>query len=243
MKIYLTKKMTKKMYAFTCFFVLLLPIAAVFAKAYENRQVTRNPSKDSSKTVIIDPGHGDPDGGAVGVDGVIEKNINLSLSCKLRDFFLTIGYTVIMTREDDSEIYDKESNTIRKKKVSDLRNRLEIINSHPGAIFISIHQNISKSPKSSGSMVIFSPNNDLSNKLAQSIQNSITKMLQPENKRAVRPSARTVYLLKNAKSPAVLVECGFLSNPADCKLLEDDSYQSKMAFSIFCGVLEFKSSA
>lgn len=216
--------------------------AAVFANAYGNKQLCKTPVNDDNNTIIIDPGHGDPDGGAIGIDGVIEKDINLSISLKLKILFQWVGYSVIMTREGDNAIYDNGSNTIRKKKSSDLHNRLAIINSHPKAIFISIHQNIYKSRKSNGSLIFYSPNNISSKGLAQSIQDSIASMLQPQNKRIVSPIKKSIYLLHNAKSPAVLVECGFLSNQSDCKLLENDSYQKKIAFAIFCGILSFKSS-
>lgn len=114
----------------------------VFASTYEYKQILGGSTEEDSKTIIIDPGNGDPDGGAVGVDGVIEKDINLSISLKLKKFFQTAGYIIIMTREGDREIYDEGSNTIRQKKFSDLKNRLAIMNSHPQAVFISIHQNI-----------------------------------------------------------------------------------------------------
>lgn len=112
---------------------------------------------------------------SVVVDGVIEKNINLSISLKLKIFFVAAGYSVIMTREDDNAIYDEGSDTIRKKKVANLHNRLAIINSHVDAIFISIHQNIYKSSKNTGSFVFYSSNNESSKVLAESIQASISK--------------------------------------------------------------------
>lgn len=220
----------------------LLLISVVFASAYEINQAFKNTAAKESNTVIIDPGHGEPDGGAVGVDGVIEKNINLSVSWKLKDLFLAAGYSVIMTREDDNAIYDEGSKTIRQKKISDLHNRLAIIKSHPEAAFISIHQNISKSSKSSGSELLYSPNNEGSKKLAQLIQNSITNMLQPQNTRVIFPAQKKLYILGHVESPAVIVECGFLSNPVECKLLQNDSYQNKMAFAIYCGALEFYAS-
>jgi N-acetylmuramoyl-L-alanine amidase len=238
MYIYCTKKVLLSLIPIFCI-VLFCTSAALFASAYGSKLLT-GATNSETKTVIIDPGHGEPDGGAVGVDGVIEKDINLSISLKLKSLFLTAGYSVIMTREDDNAIYDKDSDKIRKKKVSDLHNRLAIINSHPDAIFVGIHQNIYKSTKNTGSVVFYSPNNESSKVLAQSIQTSITNMIQPENHRDIESAKKNLYILYHAKSPAVMVECGFLSNPDECKLLQDDSYQSKMAFAIFCGALKFK---
>lgn len=242
MRVYYTHtKRAAAILVIICFAALLL-ILVVFTSAYEINQVFKNTGVKECKTVIIDPGHGEPDGGAVGADGVIEKNINLAISFKLKNLFLAAGYSVIMTREDDNAIYDEGSKTIRQKKITDLHNRLAIIKSNPEAAFISIHQNISKSSKSSGSELLYSPNNEGSKKLAQLIQTSITNMLQPQNTRVVFPAQKKLYILGHAKSPAVIVECGFLSNPVECKLLQDDSYQNEMAFAIYCGVLEFYAS-
>jgi N-acetylmuramoyl-L-alanine amidase len=243
MHVYFTPKAAVAMIAvmLACFILFALSAFTFAAAAHESNRKT-DASGRANKTVIIDPGHGEPDGGAIGVDGVIEKNINLSISLKLKSLFQIAGFSVIMTRQDDNAIYDKGSNTIRKKKITDLRNRLAIINSHPNAVLISIHQNIYSSSQKSGSLVLYSPNNTDSKHLAQSIQSGIQNMLQPQNTREVRQAQKNLFLLYHAKSPAVMVECGFLSNPDECKLLQDDTYQNQMAFSVFCGVLQFYSS-
>ncbi len=240
MHIYCTEKAKSSLAVILCAF-LFIASAVIFVSAYGSNLLTGTANVEN-KTVIIDPGHGDPDGGAVGTDGVIEKDINLSISQKLRNFFLVAGYSVILTREDDNAIYDEGSNTIHKKKVTDLHNRLAIVNSNPDSVFISIHQNIYKSSKNEGSVVFYSPNNEKSKVLAQFIQADIINMLQPQNSRENYPAKKNLYLLYHAKSPAVMVECGFLSNPYECKLLQNDSYQNKMAFAIFCGTLKFSAS-
>jgi N-acetylmuramoyl-L-alanine amidase len=239
MRVYYTKKAVILIFVIILCPVFLLSSVFAYTTAHVNDQIIGSSSNRYDKTVIIDPGHGEPDGGAVGVDGVIEMNINLSISLKLRGFFQAAGYTVIMTRENNNAIYDEGSNTIRKKKKTDLHNRLAIVNLHPRALFISIHQNIAKSSNSSGSLVLYSPNNADSKSLAQSIQTGIQNMLQPYDTHVIRQAKKNLYILYNTKSPAVLVECGFLSNPAECKLLQDDTYQNKMAFAIFCGTLQF----
>lgn len=238
MHIYYTKKAATFLCAVLSCSALFIIIFGYVA-AHKDVQTVGKVSGRYDNTVIIDPGHGQPDGGAIGVDGVIEKNINLAISLRLRSFFEVAGYTVIMTRDDDNAIYDKGSNTIREKKATDLHNRLAIANSHPNALFISIHQNIYKSSNENGSLVLYSPNNADGKNLAQSIQTAIQNMLQPENSRTVKQAQKNLYILYYAKTPCVLVECGFLSNPAECKLLQKDEYQNNMAFAIFCGTMKF----
>jgi N-acetylmuramoyl-L-alanine amidase len=151
------------------------------------------------------------------------------------------GYRVIMTREDDRSIHSQGSDTVRQQKVSDIHNRFKIIQQNPNAIFISIHQN--KFPKSqySGTQVFFSANNPDSSTLAQFIQSTVKNMLQPDNTREIKPAGSNLYLLYHAKSPAVLVECGFLSNPNEAALLMDNTYENKMAFTIFSGTINYYS--
>lgn len=194
-----------------------------------------------SRTVIIDPGHGGVDGGAVGPGGVVEKNINLSISLKLRDFFQAAGFRVIMTRGDDRSIHDEGSDTIRSKKSSDLHNRFDIIQQNPNALFLSIHQNIFSDSQYHGTQVFYSPNDEASKRLADELQNTIRMSLQKDNERETKPAGKNLFLLYYAKTPAVLVECGFLSNRQEEALLQDDTYQTNMAFEIFCGTLAFYS--
>ena len=200
---------------------------------------THSIKKDYDYTVIIDPGHGGVDGGAVGVDGVVEKGINLSISLKLKTFFQQAGFKVIMTRENDRSIHDDDANTVRKQKKSDLYNRLDIIKDNPRALFISIHQNIFDSSKYSGTQVFYSKNNSASELLAATLQNNIKNLLQPQNNREIKIAGKNLFLLYNAQSPAVLVECGFLSNAKEAAELQTNDYQNKIAFSIFYGTLLF----
>lgn len=190
-------------------------------------------------TIIIDAGHGGEDGGAV-VGNVIEKDINLDISLKLEKALKIMGYNVIMIRKDDKLIYDsQECKTMRKKKSSDLHKRLDIVNKQKNAILISVHQNKYPSPSSKGTQVFYSPNNSKSEMLAQSIQSSVCQMLQNKNTRMIKKSGSNIYLLYNAKIPAVMVECGFMSNPAERKLLLNDEYQEQMVYCILCGILNY----
>ena len=149
------------------------------------------------------------------------------------------GFNVIMTRNDDKLIYDEDSNSIRQKKVSDIRNRMKIINANPNSILISIHQNHFSNPKYHGTQVFYSKNNSESKVLAQSIQDSVVKNIQKDNKREVKQTGTEIYLLYHAKNPAVMVECGFLSNTSELEKLKDEKYQMKMAFSIFSGIIKY----
>ena len=197
--------------------------------------------KNKQHTVIIDAGHGGEDGGAVGVDGIYEKNINLAIAIKLRDLLETAGYKVIMTREQDKAIYDNNAGTLRQKKKSDLRNRLEMIktNSDDGTVFISIHQNKFTDSKYSGSQIFYSKNNPLSQELANYMKKSITNLIQPDNTREIKPADKTIFLLHNAPIPAVIVECGFLSNQEEAHKLASENYQDQIAFCLFCGVINY----
>lgn len=191
------------------------------------------------KMIIIDPGHGGIDGGAVGYNGVVEKGINLDISLKLRSLFEASGFQVIMTRDNDRSVYDEGSDTVREKKVTDIHNRSKLLAKYPEAIFISIHQNKFEKSQYSGTQVFYSMNNDNGKLLAQFIQTNVKDLLQSDNNREIKPAGKNLYILYHAKSPAVMVECGFLSNPKESVLLQDSSYQGKMAFAVYCGVLDY----
>ena len=227
-------------YSLICILVCALLINTLSSsniiQSINNSVANRN---DYDYTVIIDPGHGGVDGGAVGVGGVVEKGINLSISLKLRTFFEQAGFKVIMTREDDRSIHDDNSNSIRSKKKSDLYNRFDIIQNNPRAIFLSIHQNIFQDGKYSGTQIFYSKNNDASELLAKTLKSNITAMLQPQNNREIKKGEKNLFLLYYAKSPCVLVECGFLSNANEAAALQTNNYQNKIAFSIFYSTLLF----
>lgn len=232
----------KFLFCFICF-VLLLCI--VFSALYACNSNINNgiPVLSSSgnipSNIVIDPGHGGEDGGAVASDGTMEKDINLSVAGYLKDMFLSGGYSVTMTRSSDCAIYDKGINTIKEKKVSDMKNRLKIFNSDNNNTVISIHQNKFTQSQYSGTQIFFSPNNKESLLLAESIKKSVTGFLQPQNTRETKSGNKSIYLLWNANVPSVIVECGFLSNDDELKKLKSGDYQKQMAFAIYCGCLEY----
>lgn len=196
-------------------------------------------SNINQETIIIDAGHGGFDGGAVALDGTVEKDINLLISHKLKDMLQLQGFNVIMTRYDDSATDNTEDQNISSRKTSDLRNRLRLMNSSPDAIFVSIHLNKFNFASANGLQVFYSPNTAHSKNLAELIQTSVKTMLQPTNDRVVKKGTKSTYLLYNARIPAVIVECGFLSNTEELIMLKDDTYQSKLAFCIFCGITDY----
>lgn len=224
---------------FTCLAGTLLGVAAVMFIGMNSYVVTNTQPKTSMPLIIIDAGHGGGDGGTQSSSGILEKDINLDISKKLCSVFEMLGYETLMVRNDDSLLSDSDSNTVRQKKVSDIHNRMKIIEEHPDSIFLSIHQNYFTQSKYNGTQVFYSPNNDESRVIAQSIQDSVVRHIQNENERKIKKSGTEIYLLYHAKSPAVMVECGFLSNAGEAQLLNDDEYQRKMALAIADGVIDY----
>ncbi len=191
------------------------------------------------KTVIIDAGHGGPDGGTSADDGTVEKDINLQIAHKLNEFLVSVGVETVMIRTEDISVHDDTANTIREKKVSDIKNRLSILNNTDNAIFVSIHQNHFSQSQYSGTQVFYSKNNPDSRNLADRIRHSVITVLQPENSREIKQSGSDIYLLHHAENPAVMVECGFLSNPEETEKLKNENYQRKLALLIALGIMDF----
>lgn len=188
----------------------------------------------TKKTVIIDPGHGGIDVGTVGIDGSLEKNINLSISLDLYDYLMVSGINTVLTRDGDYEVYMAGE----KRTKSDLYNRMDFINSVPDSILISIHQNHFENEAEWGTQVWFSPNDEISPTLADKILRSVKKNIQPENKRENKVSDNSYYILYKAQKPSVMVECGFVSNRNENNKLQDKEYQKDMAYSILAGICE-----
>ena len=192
--------------------------------------------------VIIDAGHGGFDGGAVANDGTVEKDINLSIALYLQEYLTFFNIETIMIRDTDCSVEDDGLNTIRQKKSSDLHNRMKIMEETDNSIFISIHQNKYPDGKYSGTQVFYSPKTkDESQVLAQTIQDYIVNTLQKDNTRQIKECGTSVFLMYNAVKPAVLVECGFLSNYEETNKLKTPEYQKKIAFCIAVGIQNYLS--
>lgn len=179
-------------------------------------------------TLVLDAGHGGEDGGAVSLTGVPESQINLAITLKLRDVLGLYGVDPVLLRETDVSLHDRGANTLREKKRSDLKNRVAAIEGVEGGTLLSIHQNTYTASRYSGSHVFYSPTAG-SRELAEHFQSSIKAALQPSNERAVKQISDTVYIMNHVTCPAVLIECGFLTNPEEEALLRDGDYQRKLA--------------
>lgn len=222
-------------------FILILTLILCSILSKDNFGIFAQTSSDyiQQNKIIIDAGHGGFDGGAVADDGTLEKDINLKIARILGEFCSLGGFQVIMTRTDNNGIEKDDTDTIANRKKSDMRRRLNIINENPDAMFLSIHLNKFPSSSAKGSQVFYSKNNPLSLNLAESIQKSIVLCLQPDNSRLVKKADNTIFLLKNSNIPSIIVECGFLSNKEELSLLKNSEYQAKIAFSIYCGLLDY----
>lgn len=192
--------------------------------------------KNNEYTIVIDPGHGEPDGGAVSCTGIPESTYNLEISLRLKDLMNLLGFKTVLTRKDASSIYTR-GNSIAEKKVSDLKERVRIAESTPNALLLSIHQNNFSDGQYSGAVVLYGKHS-YSKILADCIQKSVVRYLNPGSKREAKP-ADSVYLLEHVSCPAVLVECGFLSNPQEEAKLRSPQYQKKICCVLASAVSEF----
>ncbi|MCI9159255.1 MAG: N-acetylmuramoyl-L-alanine amidase [Lawsonibacter sp.] len=178
--------------------------------------------------LVLDAGHGGEDGGAVSLTGVPESQINLAIVLKLRDVLGLYGVDPILLREEDVSLHDEDAKTLREKKRSDLKNRVAAIEKAEGGALISIHQNTYPSGRYHGAHVFYAPTEG-SQALAEHVQSSIRTALQPGNERAVKQIPSTVYIMNHITCPAILIECGFLTNPEEEALLRDEDYQRRLA--------------
>lgn len=225
---------------FTPQFALLAIICIIAAYGYVKSEIIdANTTVNTTPTVIIDAGHGGFDGGAVAKDGTVEKDINLQISLKVSKMLQYNGYDVIMTRDGDTGTEDDENAAIASRKKSDLSNRLSLMKNNPDAIYVSIHLNKFTTSAANGAQVFYTKNYDEARLLAESVQSKIIELIQPENTRVVKQGTSSTYLLKNAAVPAIIVECGFLSNHLELEKLKTEDYQSQMAFAIVCGITNF----
>jgi len=225
---------------FKVFFGILLSCAILAATAFgitgvtnylfdivsSNEASVNNPSDEKKPVIVIDPGHGGMDGGAVGIGGITEKDLNLDLAKKLGEKLTAKGFSVILTRTTDTLLtYDGATSA----KNGDLRARLKLAEESGDCLFISIHMNKFSDSSVKGITLYHSPNNLEGLKLAEVIMAKVKENLQPENKRPIKAADSSLYILHRITKPAVLVECGFLSNSYEASLLADDGYRDRLA--------------
>lgn len=221
--------------------VLLLAVAVVFFVSQGKNAVEvvnfHAEMFEKKGTVIVDAGHGGEDGGAVGINGVNEKDINLAIALELQRLLEQNQFEVIMIRDADYSVGDSSLGSVAERKRSDTLKRAETILDTGECIVISIHQNHFSQSKYYGAQVFYSPNREESALLAECIRSSIVSQTQPENTRELKKAESNIYLMSHATVPSVLVECGFLSNPEEAEKLCDGQYQSNMASAIFDGLM------
>lgn len=196
----------------------------------------------SYPVIVIDPGHGGVDPGAIGPSTVLEKDINLQIALKLYTLIEEWGGTAVLTRDKDVGLYrDDPNTTLRRKKQEDLVNRVEKARLLGGNIFLSIHMNAHPSPKWYGAQVFYHKNSKDGEKLAELIQEELVRILDKNNKRQAK-KASNYYILEKTNElgiNAVIIEVGFLSNPQEEQRLLDDKYQEKAAWAIFTGLMRY----
>lgn len=191
--------------------------------------------KTKDIVVVVDAGHGGYDPGKVGISGVLEKDINLAIACKVRRILEKEGIQVVMTRKEDVDLC---AETGASKKSADMRKRVEIMNASGAAVAVSIHQNSFTDASSHGSQVFYYEASKEGETLAKTIQESIKGVITEENHRQAKAN-REYYILKKVSCPVVIVECGFLSNRREEMLLTEEDYQEKMAQGIVKGILQY----
>lgn len=232
----------RKTRAFVSVFIVLLVVLSCtvgfMTRGFTDELAIMANTIPEDKIIIIDAGHGGEDPGAVGVGGILEKDINLQMALEIGKAFEEKGYIVVYTRTDDRLLYTEEQNIKGIRKISDLKNRCKVAERYPGSIFISIHMNSFGSSKYSGLQVYYSEENEESRGLADSIQNKVVSDIQKDNNRTIKPG-KDMYILEHIGNPAVLIECGFLTNKAECEKLSEKEYQKELSFSIVCGIIEY----
>jgi len=189
----------------------------------------------NNKVIIIDAGHGGRDGGASGKSGLKEKDVNLSIAKKLKHYIELSGGVAIMIREEDTGLYSMESSN---KKREDMKNRKEIIKDSNADLLVSIHLNSFPQSQYYGAQVFYFEGSEESQRLAKIMQEELRRVLDRNNNR-VEKSSRSYFILKDNQIPSVLVECGFLSNEREEKLLSESWYQEKIAWSIYIGIMRY----
>ncbi|MBR5235884.1 MAG: N-acetylmuramoyl-L-alanine amidase [Clostridia bacterium] len=229
----------KKWNACLLFGVFLLGVLSL-GLALGPEKVTKTAATPGfSKLIVLDAGHGNPDGGAVGSQGVLEQELNLKIAQLVQQYAEQGGIQVLVTRADSEGIYDPNSKTIKQKKQSDIHNREKLMNESGADLFVSIHMNKFTEPQYSGPQVFYSKNDEASQMAARAVQQSMIDILKPVSEREIKQAGKEIYLLKKAKIPAILIECGFLSNPQEEKLLLDEAYQKQVAWAIYCGLVQY----
>lgn len=223
----------KQIILFICFSMCICGIIV----ASTNVSIQANTTPATNRTVILDAGHGVPDYGTQSASGTTEQELNLAITLKLQQLLEQSGVKVILTRSDNNGIYEVDKDSIRSKKVSDMKNRVYIGNNSDAYIYISVHMNYYTDSQYSGWQTFYQSKSENSKRLATIIQQSLNENIG-QNKR-VPMAIKGAYIMDKVTIPAVIVECGFLSNKSDETKLKTDNYQSQLAWGIYMGIQKY----
>lgn len=210
-------------------------LAAMYFLAKEAAMYTLAQNAEEKRIVVIDVGHGGKDPGKVGVDQSLEKDINLAIALKLESFLQQSDLIVVLTRKDDTGLYDEDASN---KKVQDMRRRVALVEELNADLVVSIHQNSYLDPSVRGPQCFFYANSKEGEAIARILQSQLNEGLKVEHPREAKPND-SYYLLKKSSVPVVIAECGFLSSPEEAALLNDEIYQEKLAWNIYLGILQY----
>ncbi|MBO7149212.1 MAG: N-acetylmuramoyl-L-alanine amidase [Clostridia bacterium] len=233
------RKLILKLALFSIVFAVIAAMLGYTGYTIGKRDISLSASAGEvkSRKVIIDPGHGGEDGGATGINGRLEKELNLELSKKLDAVFALMNVDAIMTRESDVSLGEDAEKG--KRKMTDLKRRLELAENNPDALFLSVHMNKFPQEVCHGLQIWYSPNSENSKRLADIVRNNISTRFEIGNMRENKKASSSIYLLDRMKNTSVLIECGFISNTDECERLCDFAYQQRLAACIACSVLDF----
>ena len=223
-----------------CLMVALLFVSMVLiakeAAEFVTSQKTAGPNPN---LVVIDAGHGADDGGKVGINGAVEKDINLIIALRVKELLDAQGVDVVMTRENDAGLYPKTGDN---RKIRDMQKRVELINKERPALTVSIHQNSYTEESISGAQTFYMTGSEEGKRAAEILQEQMITTLEPEKERQAKENG-SYYMLKHVDGPIVIAECGFLSNAKEAELLCDEEYQEKVAWAIHLGILRYLNSS
>lgn len=227
----------KKMILLTVAALMLAGGASHLANVDSSKETAALPGTD--KVIVLDAGHGGEDGGAIGQDGTVEKDINLAVMKKLQALLEQSGCTVITTRTEDISLHESGDEKTGNRKIKDLNARKDIPGEYNADIFVSIHMNTFPDSKYKGAQVFYSSQPEKSKDLANCVQSELRSQVDGSNEREIKNADGNIYILNDAKIPSVVVECGFLSNAEEEAKLNSEEYQEKLAFAIYCGIIKY----
>lgn len=219
--------------------VLLFVSMVLIAKEAAEFVTSQKTAGLNPNLVVIDAGHGADDGGKVGINGAIEKDINLTIALRVKELLTTQGVDVVMTRENDAGLYPRTGDN---RKIRDMQKRVERINTERPALTVSIHQNSYTDERVSGAQTFYMTGSEEGKRAAEILQEQLIITLTPEKERQAKENG-SYYLLKHVDGPIVIAECGFLSNAKEAELLCDEEYQEKVAWAIHLGILRYLNSS